>query len=367
MDLRTWFVEIATGQAVAPAHLVDGSSFTLELGGGSMSAQVVLSRYGRPDGTPDATAVRKLLDYCTGGRYTLLVTVGQTVVGEWLIWTHDEDADASTVPITGIAWETYPKYRSTFNTTNVTNVDAGEVHSISLHRAYNLFQPDDAVLVDVPTPKFGQKVTLKVPQRTAYYSEIVDDMDQLALAEWRVVSTAKWKDGAPQSVTRRVEYAVPRFNDAQPDRLVKAGLGERGGNVLAVSRHNDYSRITRAVIGWGAGEGGKQRFVEALQSGWTAEGFISITKNVNFPGEYNDAQLEAKARGELAASQTYWDPATLTLDTRRMSTLPALGGTHHLEVGTSWTFPEGWSADVRVGKIQHVVGTDLVNVEVEEI
>lgn len=367
MDLRAWFVEIATGNVVAPARLADGSNLGVEIGGGTMSAEVVLAKYARPDGSPDVAVIGKLLDYCIGGRYTLLLTDGQAVVGEWLIWTHDRNADAGTIPITGFAWEKYPKFRSTYNTTNVTNVDAGEVHSISLHRAYNLFQPDNAELVSVPTPKFGQKVTLKVPVRTAYYSEIVDDMDQLALAEWRVVSAAKWKDGAPQSVTRRVEYAVPRFSNAHPDRLVKPGLGERGGNVVELIRRNDYSRTTRAVIAWGAGEGGKQRFVEELQSGWLQGGFISITKNVNFPGEYNDAQLAAKARGELAASQSYWDPPVITLDTRRMGALPQLGSVHQLTVGQSWTFPAGWSTTVRVGAIQYVTGTDLIRIEVEEI
>ena len=366
MDLRTWFVEIETGDVVAPAPLVNGSQLGIELGGGTFTAQLALTRYALPDGTPDGAVIEKLLDYVTGGRHTLLATDGQSVLGEWLIWTHDRDADSGTVPFTGFTWEDYPKYRSTFNTTNVKDADAGEVHSISLHRAYNLFQPA-AELVSVPTPRFGQKVTLKVPKRTAYYSEIVDDMDQLALAEWRVVTSAKWEGGAPKSVTRRVEYAVPRFSTPHPDRLVKPGLGERGGNVVELARHNDYSRTTRAVIGWGAGQGGKQRFVEELQTGWIQGGFISITKNVNFPGEYNDAQLAAKARGELAASQSFWDPPTLTIDTRRMSEPPVIGGTHQLTVGKSWTFPDGWATRVRVGAIRFVTGTPLVRIEVEEI
>lgn len=367
MALNAWFCRIATGEVVAPAFLADGSRFTLQIGGGTMSASLLLSKYARPNASPDPAVIEQLLDYVTGGQYTLLLTDGQTVVGEWLIWTHQRGSSGPGVPFTGIPWEQYPKYRSVFNTTNVENVDAGEVHSLSLHRAYNLFQPNNAELVTVPTPRFGKKVTLKVPIRTAYYSEIVDDMDQLALAEWQVVPSVTWRDGAPVKVSRRVVYAMPRFQSAQPDLLVQPGLGQRGGNVTDVTRHNDYSRVTRAVIGWGAGEGGKQRFVEELQSGWTQAGFISITRNVNFPGELSDSQLSAKARGELAASQTYWDPTTLTIDTRRMSTLPTLGGTHQLEVGPSWAFPSGWSARVRIGSITYTTGSDFVALEVEEI
>ena len=365
--MNAWFCRVRDGEVVAPAFLADGSRFMLQLGGGMMTASLRLAKYARRDGSPDPAVIEKLLDYVTGGQYTLLLTEGTDVVGEWLIWTHHRRSDSPDVQFTGIPWESYPKYRSVFNTTNEKDTDAGEVHAMALHRAYNLFQPDDAVLVTVKVPRFGHKVTVKYPIRTAYYSEIVDDMDQLALAEWQVVPSVTWRDGAPVKVSRRVVYAMPRFQSAQPDLLVQPGVDQRGGNVTDVTRHNDYSRVTRAVIGWGAGEGGKQRFVEELQSGWTQAGFISITRNVNFPGELSDSQLSAKARGELAASQTYWDPTTLTIDTRRISRLPVLGGTHQLEVGPSWAFPSGWSARVRIGSITYTTGSDFVALEVEEI
>ncbi|UVY83789.1 hypothetical protein NLU66_16505 [Brachybacterium sp. NBEC-018] len=367
MDLRAWIVEATTGDVVTRVTLTEGSRATSLLGGGSLQAEVVLPEYCAASGGRDASAVETILSLVTGGRHTLLLTDGTDVVGEWLMWTHERDHDALTVPVTGFEWEQYPQYRSNHQNYRYKNVDAGTIHRNALHDAYNTFQPGSAQMVVTPTPSFGKTMEMNTPVRTAYYSDILEDIDALGIAEWRVIPTATFSGNVPQKVTRTVTYQKPVISSSHPDRLVKTADTRLGGNVIAFTRSHDYSRLIQSAFGWGAGKGGKQRFAMSQEFGWTARGYIATTRNFRFQGEYNNSQLQAKTDAALAAGQDPWETTVATLDTRRMGTLPRIGGVHDVTVQSSWTFPNGGSWRMRVGQITWTYGSPFVGVEMEEV
>lgn len=367
MDLRAWIVEATTGDVVTRVTLTEKSRATSMLGGGPLQVEVVLPEYRAASGGRDASAVETILSLVTGGRHTLLLTDGTDVVGEWLMWTHERDHDALTVPVTGFEWEQYPQYRSNHQNFRYKNTDAGQIHRDALYDAYNTFQPGSAQMVVTPTPSFGKTMEMNTPVRTAYYSDIIEDVDALGVAEWRVVPTATFSGGVPRKVTRTVRYQKPVISSSHPDRLVKTADTRLGGNVIAFTRSHDYSRLIQSAFGWGAGKGGKQRFAMSQEFGWTARGYVATTRNFRFQGEYKNAQLQAKTDAALAAGQDPWETTVATLDTRRMGTLPRIGGVHDVVVQPSWTFPRGGSWRMRVGQITWTYGSPFVGVEMEEV
>ncbi|QCR53202.1 hypothetical protein C1N80_06150 [Brachybacterium sp. SGAir0954] len=367
MDLKAWIVEATTGDVVTQVLLTRGSSAESMIGGGSLRAEVILAGYTNSNGDRDSGAIATVLGLVTGGRHTLLLTDGTTVVGEWLMWTHERDHDAVTVPVTGFEWEKYPQYRSNHQNYRYKNVDAGTIHRNALFDAYNTFQPGSAQMVVTPAPSFGKTMEMNTPVRTAYYSDILEDIDALGIAEWRVVPTATWSSGVPVKVTRTVTYQKPIISSSHSDRLVKVGDGRRGGNIIAFTRSHDYSRLIQSAFGWGAGKGGKQRFAMSQEFSWTGRGYIATTRNFRFQGEYKNAQLQAKTDAALAAGQDPWETTQATLDTRRMGTLPRIGGVHDVTVQPSWTYPNGGSWRMRVGQITWTYGSPFVGVQMEEV
>lgn len=367
MDLRAWIVEATTGDVVTRVTLTNGSTATSELGGGTLRASLVMPEYRAKSGGRDLAATMTILSLVTGGRHTLLLTDGNDVVGEWLMWTHERDHDALTVPITGFEWEQYPKFRSVHHPYKQKNVDLGVVHRNALFDVYNTFQPGDAQMVVCPTPDIGHNVTMNFPARTGYYSDILEDLDSRGYAEWRVVPTASWSGGVPVKVTRTVHYQKPIISSSHPDRLVKTADLRLGGNIAAFTRSHDYSRLIQSAFAWGAGKGGKQRFAMAQEFGWTGRGYIATTKNFSYQGEYKNDALQEKADAALASGQDPWETTVATLDTRRMGTLPRIGGVHDVVVQPSWTFPDGGSWRMRVGHITWTYGTPYVGVEMEEV
>lgn len=366
MDLRTWLADSLTGDVLARVHMAPGSRFTSVIGGGRMAGEVALSPLRDRDGGDDTSALLTVLQALQGGRHTILATVGSETVGEWLVLNYTRDHDAATAPVNGIEWDDYPQFRSIHTDfVHDGSVDAGVIHAAAIEDVYNMFQPDDQQIVAVTAPSFGQGMSMNRPVRSGYYSDVLADIDAMGWAEWRIVPTCTWANGVPTKVTRTVQYAQPILSATHPDPLIKSS--GRGGNLTSFVRDYDFPRIAGTVIGWGAGKGEKQRFAMAQDGGHLSRGHIAITRNVHFQGEYSNAQLQAKTEAVLDVSADPWAPAKATIDTRRLSTLPVVGGVHDVTVAPSSTFPEGGSWQMRVGQITWTYGSPLVDVEMEEL
>lgn len=367
MAVKTWIVDSLTGDVVTPVAMTDGSQFTSVIGGGKLTGELVLASLRDRDGGRDTSALLTVLQAMQDGRHTILATEGTTVLGEWLVTGYTRDHDAATARVRGIEWDDYPQYRSIHTDfVHDGSVDAGVIHAAALEDVYAMFQPNDAHIVQIPTPSFGQGMAMNHPRRSGYYSDVLRDIDALGLAEWRIVPTATWSGGVPVKVTRTVKYQKPVLSSSHPDPLVKVGAGQRGGNLTRFSRDYDFSRLAGTVYGWGAGKGAKQRFAMAQDGGSETRPHIAITRNVHFRGEYSDAQLAQKAETVRLASQDPWAPSQATVDLRRLSTPPVIGGTHDVTVAPAFTYPEGGAWRMRVGQVTYRYGSPLVELEMEE-
>lgn len=368
MDLRTWLVDSLTGDVIARLDMTPSSRFTSVIGGGRMTGEVVLSSLRDRDGSRDTSALLTVLQAMGGGRHSILLTSGTTVLGEWVVFGYVRDHDAATAAVSGFEWDDYPQYRS-IHTPFVHDgtLDAGRIHYAAMVDVYNMFQPDNTELVQIAMPTFGQNMAMNHPLRSGYYSDVLKDIDAMGLAEWRIIPTATWVDGVPTKVTRTVQYQLPILSSTHPDPLIKAGTGERGGNLTAFTRDYDFSRIAGTVIGWGAGKGQKQRFAMAQDGGHLGRGHIAITRNVHFQGEYSNAQLEDKTEAVLRDSKDPWQPTQATVDGRRLSQPPVIGGVHDVTVAPAWTYPEGGSWRMRVGQATYAYGSPLVALEMEAV
>lgn len=368
MDLRAWIVDSLTGDVVTRVEMTPGSTFTSVIGGGVLRGQLVLANLTDRDGTRDSSALLTVLQAMGGGRHSILLTSGTTVLGEWVVFGYTRDHDADVAAVSGFEWDDYPQYRSIHTSfMHDGTLDAGRIHYAAMVDVFNMFQPGDAEIVRISAPTFGQRMEMKRPARSGYYSDVLSDIDSLGLAEWRIVPTATWSGGVPVKVTRTVRYQRPILTSNHPDPLVKVGAGERGGNLTAFSRDYDFSRIAGTVIGWGAGKGSKQRYAMAQDGNHLSRGHIAITRNVHFQGEYSNTQLAAKTEAVRAASQEPWMPTQATVDARRLSALPVIGGVHDVKVAPSPAYPVGGEWRMRVGQATYRYGSPLIDVEMEAI
>ncbi|WP_087483532.1 hypothetical protein [Brachybacterium massiliense] len=367
MDLKTWLVDSLTGDVITRVHMTDRSRFTSVIGGGRMTGEVVLSSLRDRDGSRDTSALLTVLQAMGGGRHSILLTSGTETLGEWVVFGYVRDHDAATAAVSGFEWDDYLQYRSIHTDFKYTNADAGQIYHDAMVDVFNTFQPADREIVVSTAPTLGHRMDMKTLPRTGYYSDLIGDLDALGLTEWRIVPTATWADGAPVKVTRTVTYQQPILSTPHPDPLVKAGPGERGGNLTEFSRSYDFSRIAGTVIGWGAGKGKKQRYAMSQDGNHLSRGHIAITRNVHHSGEYSNAQLQMKTDQVLADSKDPWQPTQATVDGRRLSRPPVIGGVHDVSVAPAWTYPEGGSWRMRVGQATYAYGSPLVDVEMEEV
>lgn len=367
MDLRTWLVDSLTGDVIARLDMTPGSRFTSVIGGGRMTGEVVLSSLRDRDESRDTSALLTVLQAFGGGRHSILLTSGTTVLGEWVMFGYVRDHGAATAPVSGFEWDDYPQYRSIHTDFKYTNTDAGQIYHDAMVDVYNTFQPADREIVVSTAPTLGHRMDMKTLPRTGYYSDLIGDLDALGLTEWRIIPTATWSSGVPVKVTRTVTYARPIFSTPHPDRLVKVGAGERGGNLTAFSRSYDFSRIAGTVIGWGAGKGKKQRYAMSQDGGHLSRGHIGITRNVHHSGEYSNEQLQMKTDAVLAGAKDPWEPTRATVDARRLSQLPRIGGLHDVNVAPTWSYPEGGTWRMRVGQATYQYGSALVAIEMEDM
>lgn len=364
MAVKVWACDPQTGNVLGQMPIADGARFVSRLGGGIFNAQVPLGQFRTRDGSsPDLGAIRRFLDWCDGGRHTLLVTDGTEVIGEWLTWKHGQPSDGGLLPISGIEWDAYPQFRSLFTRFQYTNADLGTVVRDLLAGAIFEYQ-SETMGFTIPAITTGIRVTIDHKSRTKYFGDVLDDLSRLDPGmEWRVKIGAEWDGDVPTRAVRTVIYGVPEIRTPTSIRLVKPPTGRRHGNVISWERSRDYSKAAQSMYGWGGGEGDKQRFIGLSDpTGWRAGG-LAITKNISFPGELSDALLEKKTRKALADAQNTWEPTSASVDAQKLPTRPLVGDVLACDVGWSYTYPDGFKDSLRVGEVTTRTGSPLIDLE----
>ncbi|ROR97862.1 hypothetical protein EDD28_2472 [Salana multivorans] len=82
-----------SGEVLGELRLAGGGDWSSHLEGGECTASISVGHLLRADGeSMDEDAVARVVDLTEPGRRVLLVTDGQRLLGEWLIWErHDDD------------------------------------------------------------------------------------------------------------------------------------------------------------------------------------------------------------------------------------------------------------------------------------
>ena len=112
MDLRYWLAEARSGTIRSEAPLSQVRQLTSRFGGGPCRVTLDGASMVNLDGSVSLPAIEALRDISRAGRASLVVTQGTRTVGEWLIWTPGDVSWDGSMPLAGMEWDGYPKFRS---------------------------------------------------------------------------------------------------------------------------------------------------------------------------------------------------------------------------------------------------------------
>lgn len=351
MELRYWLTEALSG-TIGPEVRVQGSpQFGSRFGGGTFSADLMLGHLRTVTGGLDFRAINEVLSWADGGRYSITVTQGTDCAGEWLIWrTNPVDGDGP-VGVSGFELDGYPAFRSLNDDYVGGNFDQLNLAARLLRDAFYSHQ-DFAITVPWIDSALGSNRTISYPSHSAYYDEVIEEISAPVDGfQWRVVPTVRWENHRPVRVEREVVYGEPELRRTYPTRLFSGGDGSRQGNLASFPRPaRDFSKYAQSVYGWGRGEGAKQSWVGLSDPTLTNEGFLIVTKNVDFP-DVSDQSLTALTRGELAAAQELREPLRATVLADGVPSIPRVGDVVDVQIGRSVAWPNGFEGSLQVGEV----------------
>lgn len=364
MDVRFWSINALTGTVAGELPACSGT-VSSRFGGGTATIQIPLAhlRTRNSDGV-DWNAVKRVLALVSGGNHTIVVTHGTTVLGEWLLMKRPENIASGVIQVEGMEWDGYPALRSLHASYTYTNVDQLTIARDLLLGAFPGWQ--ESFAITVPTVNSGVRRTAEWRTREGYYS---DALEEISLPEdgfdWRIEFTGTWEGGNLTRVNRTVRFGSPIISQPSPITVRHDGPGTRSGNCTRFEQVVDVNQYLHSVYAWGAGDGAKRLFYEAADNGLTREGFVKITKNLTYPDVTNPTVLKNLSDAVLTAAQQLRTPATMDLITDKISALPRLGDIVRAEIAPTWSIPDGYSTQLRVGEVSYaVVGgqTSIVSV-----
>lgn len=350
-EIRAWAVHALTGDVAGEIRLAGHSRFASRFGGGDFSAGVSVGHLLRRDGQGmDWPAVQRVVEWCTGGRYTLALTHDDTLLGEWLIWSHEETTDDGVIAVRGFEWDGYPAFRSLNDNYIFSSSDQLTIARRLLNDAYTSYQPS----MQITFQQHGSGVTreMKYYSHSAYYSDLLEEIASPDDGfDWRVTVAPEWGNGQLQRVLRHVHFGHPVLSRATDIVVDHDGPGARSGNCVSFRQGYDFSKSAQSVYGIGAGEGAKQLWEGLSDPRWTNQGYLITTRNVSFPGVDKRPALRALTRGALAEAAELRDPAQATLLTEKIPAWPRLGDVVELDIEPTYSLPQGRTGTVRVGEV----------------
>ena len=366
---RFWVAEVLSGDIVGEFRLVGSSSWSNRFGGGQFRANVSLSHLRTRNGSsPDWGAVEQVMDWCTGGKYSVVVEMGSTIVGEWLIFSHEPTTSEGHVTISGFEWDGYPAFRSLNSVLKYDDVDQMTIAKDLLDSVYLSFQSELNMTIPTP-PASGVTRTMDYKNQTAYYSDL---LDEISLPDdgfdWRVEPSVTRENGAPTKVNRTIVYGHPTLRRSSTIVVDHDGPGARSGNCVAFTQGYDFARSAEAVYGVGPGEGTKRPIVGLVDTGLVLQGYLATTKHVSFPSVSHIPTLTNLTRGELVAAQDLRDPMQARLLIDKTAGFPRVGDRIGLQVERNYAFPDGVVGLARIGEVTlNISGHETPYVDIQAI
>lgn len=349
---RFWAVEALSGDVVGEFRLVGRSSWSCRFGGGTFRAGVSLGHLRTRNGSgPDWGAVDRVMSWCTGGRFNVVVSQGSRTVGEWLIFSHEPTTADGVVPISGFEWDGYPAFRSLNSIYKYDDVEQLTIAKDLLEDVFLSFQHELNLDVPTPTPS-GVKRDLDYKNQSAYYGDL---LDEISLPDdgfdWRVKPSLVWQNGAPVRVDRTINYGHPHLQRSTDLVVDHDGPGARSGNCPSFTQGYDFARAAQSVYGIGTGEGSKRLIVGLTDNTLANQGYLATTKHVSFPSVKKVSTLTNLTRGELVAAQELRDPMQARLMIEKLPNWPQVGDQVSLDIEPTFAFPDGVTGTARLGEV----------------
>ncbi len=355
--VRWWSADAKSGVVVGELPALQGVDLTVDLAGGQVSAWLPVDPLIHTRLDVDWAEAGRRHQLVQPGARTLVATIGETPVGEWLITRVERSTDATTLRVQGVGWEQYPRYRS-LHTDYVyeTPVSQMDLARALWQGAYH--QWNDGMQMLMPANSSTVTRTMRRLMRTGYYSDALTEISTPDDGfEWIVEISGEWWAGELQTVSRQIVVGEPVLARPAPLVLEYGAAGTRHGNVLSVATADDWTRYATWVVGVGAGQGDRQLLVQ-LEG--PASGLLKSVRNQSFPEVTDLAILTALTRAEVTASQSLREPYTIRClldpDAALAPVLPKPGTVVRMLVARCPAWPSGLDVLVRIGVVRY---TDL--------
>lgn len=367
MRVRAWITEALSG-TVQGEVLLAGGSLASSFGGADCSADLAVGHLTTRDGTSmDWDALSLVRRWADGGRWALVVTAGQAVIGEWLLMSSQAKLNDTSISVRGVEWEGFPALRSLMRSYNMPGVDM-----LDACRALwtDAFQTNQAPAFDLAMPSgtVGVKVDLVEPSaRTKFYSDVIDSIvDGDDGFEWKVRTTPVWSGGALTSVNRAIVMGRPVLADGSVFEMRNFGQGSRAGNVLDATGGTTFEHYAVTFTAWGAGEGRKQLVAEETMGDEVKFHVPAMTRIETFSGVRDVNRLHALARQRVLGAQSIENPWKVELGADLLDELPTVGRQARLLMAPSPVWPGGVDEPLRIGAVSMSLdGMDVTTVEVQ--
>lgn len=350
--VRVWVAEALSGTIVGEVTLSGSSTWGSRFGGGTFKASISTGHLrSRTGGTLDWAAIGQVVEWTTGGKYTLVLTLGTVCLGEWLIMERTEGTtEDGVVPVAGVEWDGYPAFRYLERDLRYTSAPRMQLASILLTEVFT--QGQSGMQITVPGQSgLGSRVAMDHRRASAYYSDVLEEIADVDDGfDWRIVPTVSWSGGAPTRVVRTVQFGAPVLARNSGLVIDYDGPGFRSGNCIDYRRGFDYSRSAAKVWGAGAGQGDDQVTWEATWPELTSQGFVLTSSIVSRPSIKDSDALGYVVRGERDAAKNVHDPARATVLLAKIPSFPRVGDAVTVDIEPTYSLPNGREGSMVLGE-----------------
>ena len=363
--VRYWIVNCLSGEVQSEMPLTK-AALTLSDEGGTLSGEVDLNAAIRRTGErtiPDWPEIRRRINLVRPGLNSIVATDDRRrMIGEWIITGRRRVTSATSMPVSGVAWEQYPKYRALESARKHTNID-----SLALLRALLGEVFTGVTYVTAGPTTSGVAIDMDRASNAGYYADALSEITRGDPAvEWGMEIGGVWSGDALTSVTRTLRFGAPTIQ--RPTALVfEAGepMTRQGNSVITGG--DDWTLYAHKVIGVGSGSGSKQLIASASDPG-PMPGVIRSTRLLQAGEVASQSALNSVTRQALNEGLSTREPWHVQASVGELAKLPQPYDSARLIHRQSYTHPGPGGGllaideVVRVGEVRYQVDGPICEV-----
>lgn len=355
MDVTYHLVDAISGDVIDGVTLpLQSVSLAHRFGGGVFSATLPLALDLTLTAQTELRWFRDLLPRLEPGTCSIAAVLEATDarapvdLGEWLVWKTEVDHVTGDLDLSGFEWHGYPAMRALERDYVYNGRDVGQVACDLLQNCF--MERQSGLALTIPRRDLGGPlVTLEQKRKTAYYDDLIDQVQDISPFEWFVTSHPVWESSVPARMAREVTLATS-IRNVQSVELHAPAPGTPGGSILAWSETRDYAKAAASVFLFGKGQGDKQITADAANPSLLDGRHLIATRYETDSAIEDQAALDRRARAlaDEARSPVEAVQARVLLDA--FPQLPSLGDVFPVSIEPRPSAPDGISGLYRVGQ-----------------